>query len=69
MDMGKVYDVVKKEFKDKFDILVLKQTGFNNTHTIATTPELAQQYGLEKISDLTGKEPGSWQRPCHADHP
>lgn len=54
-DMDKVYDVVKKEFKDKFDILVLKQAGFNNTYTIATTPEIAQQYGLEKISDLNGK--------------
>lgn len=51
-DMNKVYETVKKDFKDKFDIRVLKQMLFNNTYTLSTTQEIAEKFGLKKISDL-----------------
>ena len=54
-DMDEVYTTVKKAFKDDLGIHVLKQAGFNNTYTIAVTPETAGRYGLKKMSDLKGK--------------
>ncbi len=52
-DMQRVYEITKTEFQEKFNLMVLKQMGFNNTYTIATTPEIAGRYHLQKISDLT----------------
>lgn len=51
-DMDEVYQTVKNEFKEQFDIEVLGQFGFNNTYTLAMRPETAEQYGISKISDL-----------------
>lgn len=51
-DMKKVYNTVKKDYKDKFNIEVLKQMNFNNTYTLAVTKETAQKYNLKTISDL-----------------
>jgi osmoprotectant transport system permease protein len=51
-DMEEVYNTVKKEFKEKFDIEVLKQMGFNNTYVLAVTKETADKYNLKTISDL-----------------
>lgn len=47
-----VYKVMKDEFKDKYDIEVLNPLGYNNTYTLAVTKALAEQYGLERFSDL-----------------
>lgn len=51
-DMDKVYNTVKKDFKEKFNIEVLKQMGFNNTYVLAVTKETAQKYNLKTISDM-----------------
>lgn len=51
-DVEKVYDTVKKDYKDKYDIVVLKQMAFNNTYTLAVTKETAKKYNLKTISDL-----------------
>ncbi len=51
-DMQEVYETVKAEFREQFGLTVLKQMAFNNTYTIATTPEIAEQYQLKNISDL-----------------
>lgn len=51
-DMQKVYDTSKKEFKDKFNIEVLKQMNFNNTYAMAVRKETAQKYNLKSVSDL-----------------
>lgn len=51
-DMEEVYETVKQEFKEKYDIDVLKQMNFNNTYTLAVTQETAKKYNLETISDL-----------------
>jgi osmoprotectant transport system permease protein len=51
-DMEEVYETVKEELKEQFDIEVLKQMQFNNTFVMAVTQETADMYGLETISDL-----------------
>lgn len=51
-DMQRVYDTVKREFAEKFDIKVLKQMQFNNTYALAVTKETAQKYNLKNVSDL-----------------
>ena len=51
-DMKKVYDVSKKEMYKQNKFILLDQTGFNNTYTLATTKELSKKYNLTKLSDL-----------------
>lgn len=51
-DVEEVYNTVKKDYKDKFNIEVLKQMNFNNTYTLAVTKETAKKYNLKTISDL-----------------
>lgn len=51
-DMEKVYDTVKSDFKEQFNIEVLKQIGFNNTYVLAVNKDTAKKYQLETISDL-----------------
>lgn len=48
----KVYNYVKKEFKAKYGIDMLKPLGFNNTYALAVRQDTAQQYNLNTISDL-----------------
>lgn len=47
-----VYDIVKREFKEKYDLKWLKPLGFNNTYAIAVRKDTADKYGLKTISDL-----------------
>ncbi len=51
-DMQLVYDTVKKDFKEKYNIDVLKQMDFNNTYVMAVTKEIAEKFNLKTISDL-----------------
>ena len=51
-DVQKVYNTIKAEFKEKYNMEVLEQLSFNNTYTMAVTREFARKYGLENISDL-----------------
>ena len=51
-DMEKVYQTVKKELQDQYNISVLSQMGFNNTYVMAVTQETAEKYRLETISDF-----------------
>lgn len=51
-DPDNVYKYVKKEFKSKFGIEMLKPLGFNNTYALAVRQDSAQQYNLNTISDL-----------------
>lgn len=52
-DVDKVYQTIKKEMKQKYNIEVLDQMTFNNTYALAVTKETAEQYNLKTISDLT----------------
>lgn len=51
-DTNEVYEICKKEMKEKYGLDILEQTVFDNTYTLAMKPEVAEEYGLEKISDL-----------------
>lgn len=51
-DMEEVYNTVKKDMYDKYNIDVLNQLGFNNTYAIALKKETSEKYNLKKISDL-----------------
>lgn len=49
-----VYDVVKSEYAEQFDLTWLLPWGFNNTYAMAVTQETADEYDLQTISDLEG---------------
>lgn len=51
-DMDKVYDGCREELKEKYEMEVMPQAKFNNTYTLAVSPETAKKYGLKTISDL-----------------
>jgi osmoprotectant transport system permease protein len=51
-DSDKVYDYVKREFKEKYGIDMLKPLGLNNTYALAVRQDTAKQYNLNTISDL-----------------
>ena len=52
-DMELVYQTVKREFKEQFDIAVLPQMAFNNTFTLTIKQETAEEFNLVTISDLS----------------
>ncbi|MCU9614619.1 ABC transporter permease subunit [Caldibacillus lycopersici] len=47
-----VYNIVEKEFDEKYQVKALKPLGFNNTYTLAVRPETAEKYNLKTFSDL-----------------
>ena len=47
-----IYDYVKERALADYDIHVLGKPGFENTYAIGVPEELAEEYGLETISDL-----------------
>ena len=47
-----VYDIVRDEYAEQFDVVWLDPLGFNNTYTLALTEERATELGVETISDL-----------------
>ncbi|MFC1503965.1 glycine betaine ABC transporter substrate-binding protein [Spirochaetota bacterium] len=51
-DNMKVYEIVKKNFKENYGLLWLKPFGFNNTYTITMRKSQAGKLHLTKISDL-----------------
>lgn len=51
-DPLRAFEVVKKEFQERFNLVWLDPLGFNNTYTLAVKMETAERYGLETFSDL-----------------
>jgi glycine betaine/choline ABC-type transport system substrate-binding protein len=47
-----VYDTVKQEYADQFNLVWLDPLGFNNTYALAMRQEQADELGVETISDL-----------------
>lgn len=47
-----VYEQARSGLLEQYDMVLLEPMIFNNTYTVAVTEELAQQHGLETISDL-----------------
>jgi osmoprotectant transport system permease protein len=52
-DPEMVYNIVQKEFKQKYGFDLLKPIGFNNTYALAVRQDTAKEYGLKTISDLS----------------
>jgi osmoprotectant transport system substrate-binding protein len=52
-DSQVAYNTVKKEFVKKWGIEWLNPWGFDNTYTLAVREDLAKQYGLNTISQLS----------------
>lgn len=51
-DPDKIYDLVQKEYNEKFQLKWLKPYGFNNTYVLAVKQEDAAKYNINSISDL-----------------
>ena len=51
-DVEQVYTDSVKGMKEQYGLDVLNSLNVNNTYTLSTTKEIAEQYGLETISDL-----------------
>ncbi|WP_053365925.1 ABC transporter permease/substrate-binding protein [Bacillus sp. FJAT-27245] len=51
-DPDEVYNIVRNNFKKKYNLETLKPLGFNNTYTLAVREDTAEKYGLETFSDL-----------------
>lgn len=47
-----IYDYVSGVARDEYGMVLLDQLGFDNTYAIGVPESLAEQYGLETISDL-----------------
>lgn len=47
-----MFQKLKSEYEEKFNMTWLGLYGFNNTFTVAVRGEAARQYGLQKTSDL-----------------
>ena len=52
-NVEEVYNISKKEMKEKYDVNVLDDLNFNNTYTLAVRRDTAEQYNLKTISDLS----------------
>jgi len=48
------YTQVSEAYLEEFGLVWLDELGFNNTYALAVTQETAEEYDLEKTSDLVG---------------
>src|SRR5699024_11545743 len=46
----------RKGLEEEYDMALLEPMSFNNTYTVAVTSDLANEYDLNKISDLKAME-------------
>lgn len=51
-DVEAVYQAVKNGMLAQYNAVVSQPLGFNNTYVMAVTPEIAQKYNLQTLSDL-----------------
>jgi osmoprotectant transport system substrate-binding protein len=51
-DADKVYEIVKKEFDQRYNITWLEPLGINNTYAVAVAEDFAAKNQLTKVSDL-----------------
>jgi len=51
-DPNEVYDIVRREFSQQYDLMWLKSFGFNNTYTLTMRQQHAERLGIVTISDL-----------------
>lgn len=49
-----VYQQAKEGLAEQYDMTLLEPMAFNNTYALAVSPDFAEEYQLEKMSDLEG---------------
>ncbi|MEG0020888.1 MAG: ABC transporter permease/substrate-binding protein, partial [Oscillospiraceae bacterium] len=52
-DNDHIYNTIKTMYKDRYDLVILGDWGFNNTYSLAVKQSTADKYNLETISDLS----------------
>lgn len=52
MDPDQAMEVVQKEFKERYNQVWFPSYGFDNTYVFLVRKDTAEEYGLEKVSDL-----------------
>lgn len=57
MTSQEVYDTVKTQYEEQYNLTLLEPTNFNNTYCLTTTRERAEELGLETASDLSVAAP------------
>ncbi len=57
MTADDVYNTVKAEYADRWDLEVLNSTGFNNTYCLTMTQEKADELGISTLSELSTAAP------------
>jgi osmoprotectant transport system substrate-binding protein len=48
----RAYDIVKTQYRKRFDIIWLEQAPMNDTNDVAVTQKTSSKYGLHNLSDL-----------------
>ena len=48
----RVYDIVSEEYQERFDLVWLDESTFNNTQALAVKRAFAEEWGLSTISEL-----------------
>ncbi len=56
-DAGEVYEEVKREYRQKFDLDVMPPLGFNNSFAMVMRGDDARRLGLTKLSQLAPEAP------------
>lgn len=52
-----LFERLKAEYEERFNLTWMGLYGFNNTYTIAVRGEVAREHGIEKVSDLASISP------------
>jgi osmoprotectant transport system substrate-binding protein len=56
-DAAAILEAVRAGYEEQFQLTWLDASPFNNTNVFATTPEIAEQYGLATYTDLAANAP------------
>lgn len=57
MSQEEVYNTVKEQYEEQYDLTLLEPTNFNNTYCLTMTRQRAEELGLETASDLSQAAP------------
>lgn len=58
MSVDDVYQTVKEQYEEQWDLTLLEPTQFNNTYCLTMPEARAQELGIETVADLTAQADG-----------
>ena len=53
MSQEEVYNTVKEQYEEQYNLTLLQPTNFNNTYCLTMPEQKAQEMGIETVSDLS----------------